>query len=429
LSETEKFDAIIIGAGPAGSACAYTLAKAGKSVLVIERADTPGAKNVSGGRLYSYALEMVDKSLTEDAALERKVTHEQIMMISRDKAINIDYLNPDFNRKDDVPHSYTILRAKFDQWFAGKAEELGAMVICGIRVDDLIVRDGKVVGVIAGEDEMLADVVVAADGVNSFIARKAGLVKEISSHDIGVGVKEIIELPSKTIEERFNLKEDEGTARVIMGCTEGVPGGGFLYTNKESISLGAVFFPEQLAKHGKSIHEIFQELKMHPAIYPLIEGGETVEYGAHLVSEAGYRNLSPTLYREGLLVIGEAAGFVINTGATIRGMDLAILSGLAAAKAIIGEEDSAKVGPAYLKELNGTILPSMKAVGGYKDLLEIPTMHKNYPNLAADVFGQLFTVDGKVPASMKKSVPSLIKANGLSLWQLVKDGIRGFKAV
>jgi electron transfer flavoprotein-quinone oxidoreductase len=429
LSQTEKFDAIIIGAGPAGSACAYTLAKAGKSVLVIERADTLGAKNVSGGRLYSYALEMVDQGLTEDAALEQKVTHEQIMMISRDKAINIDYFNPHFNQKDNVPHSYTILRAKFDEWFAGKAEELGAMVICGIKVDDLIIRDGKVVGVIAGEDEMLADVIVAADGVNSFIARKAGLVKEISSHDVGVGVKEIIELPSKTIEERFNLKEDEGAARVIMGCTEGVPGGGFLYTNKDSISLGAVFFPEQVAKHGKSVHEIFQELKMHPAIYPLIEGGETVEYGAHLVSEAGYRNLSHTLYREGLLVIGEAAGFVINTGATIRGMDLAILSGLAAAKAIIGEEDSSKVGPAYINELNCTILPSMKAVAGYKDLLETPTLHKNYPNLAADVFGQLFTVDGQVPASMRKSVPKLMKASGLSLWQLVKDGIRGFKAV
>jgi electron transfer flavoprotein-quinone oxidoreductase len=429
VSETEKFDAIIIGAGPAGSACAYTLAKAGRSVLVIERADTPGAKNVSGGRLYSYALEMVDPGLCEDAALERKVTHEQIMMISRDKAISIDYFNPDFNRTDNVPHSYTILRAKFDEWFAGKAEESGAMVICGVKVDDLIVRDGKVVGVIAGEDEMLADVVVAADGVNSFIARKAGLVKEISSHDVGVGVKETIELSSKTIEERFNLKEGEGTARVIMGCTEGIPGGGFLYTNKDSISLGAVFFPEQVAKHGKSVHEIFQNLKMHPAIHPLIDGGETVEYGGHLVSEAGYRGLSETLYREGFLVIGEAAGFVINTGATIRGMDLAILSGLAAARAIIGEEDSSKVGPAYVKELNCTILPSMKAVVGYKNLLETPTLHKSYPNLAADVFGQLFTVGGHVPESMKRSVPRLIKANGLSLWQLVKDGIMGFKAV
>jgi electron transfer flavoprotein-quinone oxidoreductase len=429
VSETEKFDVIIIGAGPAGSACAYTLAKAGKSVLVIERADTPGAKNVSGGRLYTYALEMVDPGLCDDAALERKVTHEQIMMISRDNAITVDYSNPDFNCKDNVPHSYTVLRAKFDEWFAGRAEAMGAMVICGIRVDDLIVRDGKVVGVIAGEDEMLADVVVAADGVNSFISRKAGIVGEITSHDVGVGVKEIIELPSKTINERFNVKEDEGAARVIMGCTEGIPGGGFLYTNKDSVSLGAVFFPEDVARHGRSVHEMFQELKMHPSIHPLIEDGETIEYGGHLVSEAGYSGLSPTLYREGLLVIGEAAGFVINTGATIRGMDLAILSGLAAAKAIVGEKDSARVGRAYMDELSCTLVPSMKAVAGYRDLLELPRLHKNYPNLAASILEQLFTVDGRVPESMKKSIPRLMKADGISVWQLVKDSIRGFKAV
>jgi electron transfer flavoprotein-quinone oxidoreductase len=429
LSDTEKFDAIIIGAGPAGSACAYALAKASKSVLVIERADTPGAKNVSGGRIYSYALEMVEEGLSSEAAIERIVTHEQIMMISRDKAINIDYINPEFNQKGCFAHSYTVLRAKFDEWFAGKAEEAGAMVICGIRVDDLIVRDGKIVGVIAGEDEMLSDVVVAADGVNSFTARKAGLVKEIAPHDVGVGVKEVIELPSKTIEERFNLKEDEGTAKVIMGCTEGVPGGGFLYTNKESISLGAVFFPAEVGKHGKSVHEMFQNLKMHPAIYPLIEGGETVEYGAHLVSEAGFHGMSQTLYREGLLVIGEAAGFVINTGATIRGMDLAVLSGLAAAKAIIGEENSSKVGAAYMSELNRTIIPSMKTVSGYKELMETPTLHKNYPDWAADVFGKLFAVDGQVPESMKRYVPKLMKANGLSIWRMAKDAIRGFKAV
>ena len=128
MSEAEKFDAIIIGAGPAGVACAYTLAKAGKEVLLIERADTPGAKNVTGGRFYTYALEMVDEGLTEEAALERKVTHEQIMLLSGDRAINIEYQDPSFDQAGRAPQSYTILRARFDEWFAGKAEEMGAMV-------------------------------------------------------------------------------------------------------------------------------------------------------------------------------------------------------------------------------------------------------------------------------------------------------------
>lgn len=430
MSEAEKFDAIIIGAGPAGAACAYTLAKAGKEVLVIERADTSGSKNVTGGRFYTYALEMVDEGLTEEAALERKVTHEQIMMLSGDRAISIDYLDPAFNSEGKTPQSYTILRARFDEWFAGKAEEMGAMVACGIKVDDLIEKDGKIVGVIAGEDEMYADVVVAADGVNSFIAQKAGLIKDIPSHSVGVGIKEVIELSPQIIEERFHLKEDEGAARMILGCTEGIHGGGFLYTNQDSISLGAVFMPEEVAKHGKSVYEIFQELKMNPAIHLLLEGGETIEYSAHLVSEDGYRGIPQKLYREGLLMVGDAAGFVINTGSSIRGIDLAVLSGLAAARAIIGETDTAKVGPAYMKELNNVkLLPTMKAVDGYKDLLDIPRLYTNYPNLAGDVFAQLFTVDGQVPPSMKKAIKSLIKKNGLSMWQLFKDGLRGGKSV
>jgi electron transfer flavoprotein-quinone oxidoreductase len=430
MSEAEKFNAIIIGAGPAGAACAYTLAKAGKEVLVIERADTPGAKNVTGGRFYTYALEMVDEGLIEEAALERKVTHEQIMMLSGDRAINIDYHDPSFNTAGQAPQSYTILRARFDKWFAGKAEEMGAMVACGVKVEDLIERDGKIVGVIAGEDEMYADVVIAADGVNSFIAQKAGLIKDIPADSVGVGVKEIIELSPKIIEERFHLKQDEGAARMILGCTEGIHGGGFLYTNQDSISLGAVFMPEEVARRGKSVHEIFQELKMHPAIYPLLEGGETVEYAAHLVSEDGYRGLPKKLHREGFLMVGDAAGFVINTGSSIRGIDLAVLSGIAAARAIINESDTVKIGPAYMQELtNIKLLPTMKALDGYKDVLDIPRLYSNYPNLAADVFEQLFTVDGQVPPSIKKELKVLFKQNGLSIWQMIKDGLRGVKSV
>lgn len=430
MSEAEKMDVIIIGAGPAGIACAYTLAKAGKEVLVIERAEAPGAKNVTGGRLYTYALEMVEPGLTAEALLERKITHEQIMMLSGDKAINIDYHDPAFNREGQAPQSYSVLRARFDEWFAAKAEEMGAMVACGIKVDQLIEKDGRIVGVIAGEDEMYADVVVAADGVNSLIAQKAGLIQDISAHQVGVGVKEVIELPAQTIQERFNLKEDEGAARMILGCTEGIHGGGFLYTNQESISLGCVFMPEEAARHGKSVQEIFQDFKMHPAIYPLIADGESVEYGAHLVSEEGGRGVPKKLYREGFLMVGDAAGFVINTGYSIRGIDLAIVSGLAAARAILSAPAPEQAGPAYMKELENTeLLPTLQAVDGYNDLLAIPRIYTSYPRIAIGVFDRLFTVDGKKPKSMTKAIKEVIKANEVSMWQLFKDGLKGVKSV
>ncbi len=431
VSEGEKFDAIIIGAGPAGAACAYTLAKEGKEVLVIERGDTPGCKNVTGGRLYTYALEMLDEGLFEDAALERKVTHEQIMMLSGERAITVDFHDPSFNQDGKTPMSYTVLRAPFDEWLASQAEEMGAMIACGIRVDELLEKDGKIVGVIAGEDEMYAEVVVAADGVNSLMAQKAGLIKDIDMLTVGVGVKEVIELPARTIEERFILlNPEEGTARMILGCTEGIHGGGFLYTNKESISLGCVFMPDEVAQRKKSIHEIFQNLKMHPAIYSLIAGGETVEYSGHLVGEAGYRGIPKRICREGFLVVGDAAGFVINTGYSIRGIDLAIVSGIAAARAIINAGTVAQVGPLYMKELDETrLLPTMKALDGYFDVLQTRWLYDKMPHLAADVFGSLFTVDGKVPGKITKDVRDQMKEHKLSMWDFIKFGLKGARSL
>ena len=112
MSEEEKFDAIIIGAGPAGSACAYVLARAGKNVLLVERGNSAGSKNVTGGRLYTYALELIEPGLYAKAPLQRKVIREQVMMLGSRSAVTMDYV--DYGFGEDVPQSYSILRAPFD---------------------------------------------------------------------------------------------------------------------------------------------------------------------------------------------------------------------------------------------------------------------------------------------------------------------------
>lgn len=427
MSDDEKFDAIIIGAGPAGTACAYVLAKNGRSVLLVERGTSAGSKNVTGGRLYTYALEMVEPGLYQDAPLERKVVREQIMMLGAKGAMTIDYMDSDFG--EGIPQSYSVLRAPFDEWFAGQAEAQGAMLAPGILVDELIEDSGKIVGIKAGDDEIYATVVIAADGVNSFIAQKAGLRNDIDAHSVGVGAKEIIELPEQVMEDRFNLNENEGAARVLVGCTGGVLGGGFLYTNKKSISLGVVLNPADLACQGKSIHEIVQELKMHPAIYPLIKDGTTVEYGAHLVPEVGYHAMPKTLYRDGLILVGDAAGMVVNTGTIIRGIDLAIVSGVAAARAILKNENASNVGPAYVKELEDLDLtPTMKLYANFHELMSNRRMVSVYPAMANDTMKVLFAVDGRRPERMDKAMLKVLKKH-VTFGQMLADGWRGVKAI
>ena len=426
--EQDKFDVIVVGAGPAGCACACALARQGKNVLLVERGVTAGSKNVSGGRLYTYALEMLEPGMYKRAPLQRKVVREQIMMLGKNTATTIDYV--DYGFGEEIPQSYTVLRAPLDEWFAAEAETAGAMVASGILVDtNCWRRTEKIVGIKAGEDEMLADVVVAADGVNSLLAQKAGLFPDVKAQAVGVGVKEVIELPDEAINARFNVSSDEGAARVAIGCTEGISGGAFLYTNKGSISLGIVFNPEQAAKHGKQVHDTFQDFKMHPAILTLLEGGTTIEYGAHLVPELGLSGVPSKLHREGLVVVGDAAGFGINTGTIIRGMDLAIVSGLAAANAVIHAKTVPEIGPLYMQQLEELqLLPNMRAFAGWHNLLSIPRIFEQYPHIANNSLKFMFTVDGKVPEKMTKGIWHVVRQN-VRFSQLVSDRWKAYRSI
>jgi electron transfer flavoprotein-quinone oxidoreductase len=423
----DKFDAIVVGAGPAGSACAYTLAKEGKSVLLLERGNSAGSKNVSGGRLYTYALELVEPDLYKRAPLQRKIVREQVMLMNERGATTIDYFNPQFG--EDVPQSYSVVRAALDEWFAGEVEAQGAMVASGVLVDGLIEENGKIVGIRTGEEEMRADVVIAADGVNSLLGQKAGLFPDVKSSAVGLGVKETIELPDSLINARFGVNDEEGAARIGIGCTEGISGGAFLYTNKGSVSLGIVFNPEQLAKQKRHVQDIFQDFKMHPAIQPLIEGGTSIEYGAHLVPEIGYHGIHQKLHREGMLVIGDAAQFGINTGLIIRGMDLAIVSGLAAARAIVKSSNPAEVGQLYMKQLEELLLiANQKAYQNFHNIFEISRIFSGYPKLAGDAMEFMFTVDGKVPKPMMKGLLDVVKKN-VSFGQMAADGWKAYRSL
>jgi len=300
----EKFDVIIAGAGLAGLAAAYTLAGNGLEVLVLERGDYPGAKNVTGGRLYVNPIRDLFQDLWDEAPLERFIVREGAVLMARNHSVSIGYAGNELRAE---PHqSYSILRAKFDRWLAEQAEAKGAMLLTKVRVDEVIKEDEKIVGVLAGGDELRADVVIACDGVLSLVSEKAGLRTPGSPHDYAVGLKEVIALDPAVINDRFHLEGNEGAALLFIGeATRGLFGGGFLYTNKESISLGVVIGVQSLLEAGSApdAPAMLDAFKQRPEIAPLIRGGTTLEYAAHVIPEGGYKALGP-LYGNGMLVAG-----------------------------------------------------------------------------------------------------------------------------
>ncbi len=440
--DTERFDAIVVGAGPAGSAAALTMARAGLSVVLFERGEYPGAKNVMGGVMYGRMLGDVVGEAAAQAPMERRIVEERLWMATPSSAVSVGYRSaahgahtPDGAAGSAAPNAFTVLRAQFDRWFAARAEAAGALLITGTTVEDVIRRDGRVVGVRAGREggDVYGDVVVICDGVNSFLAQKAGLQRRpVEPSEMALAVKEIIGLPREVINERFAVSDEEGvTIEVYGSVTQGMAGYGFIYTNRESLSVGIGALISHLMRTKITPYALLDGFKQHPLVARLITGGQPQEYSAHAIPEGGYEAM-PNLFGDGVLIAGDAAMMV--NGLHREGSNLAMTAGRLAGETVIEAKRRGDLSAAALAGYRDRLEQSfvLADLRKYRALPALadrrPELMAIYPQLVNEAVEEMLTVDGLSKRAKQKKIWRRLRAQR-SLWQIMKDGYAGWKAI
>ncbi len=418
----EKFDAIIVGAGAAGLGAAYRLAKYGLNVVVLERGQRIGAKNVYGGRIYTHVFEKEIPEFRKEAPVERWVKKERLTLMNSDDAVTLELFS-DFSAND----SFIAILSKFNEWLGKKVEDAGGLVIPGIKVDDLIAENGTIKGITAGDEKLYADVVIDAEGINPIIAKKAGLRDDWKPNQVAVGVKEVIKISENTVNDIFQLNEGEGVANLFLGYpTNYALGGGFLYTNKDTISLGVVIRIDSAIAKRIQVYDIIEDFRNHPFIHRILKEGSPIEYSAHLVPEEGLDGIPRNLVGDGILLAGDVAGFVLNRGLTIRGVDLAFLSGLLAAETVkeaheAGDFSRASLNSYEEKLKNSIVFSELEAFKRASGLLGNLRFYETYPQILCEVLKDAYTVG----ENSRKIYPILReKMKGrLSLFTMIRDVI------
>ena len=427
-------DVVVVGAGPAGSCAATVLARAGRSVVLVERGAFPGAKNMYGGVVYPRILDQLHPEWWEEAPVQRWITRRSTMILTADQALTVDFRAASWGRP---PYNgATAYRPDWDHWLAAKAEAAGAHLVCSTTATRLL-RDER--GVVAGvatdrpDGDITARVVISCDGVNSFLAKEAGLYGPVDAANYTLGVKETLGLPKDVIDERFAVRGREGVDIEILGGTGGVNGGGFVYTNLDTVSIGAVLKLPKLAAQQRRPEEIIADLKNHPALAPLVEGAEVKEYSAHLIPEAGL-SMMPKMTADGLLVAGDAAAMCLAAGIWLEGVNFAMASGMyageATAEALRADDTSAAGLAGYERRLGDTfVLRDHRKLRRAPSLVLSDRVQHLYPAMITNTVERMFRVDNPTPKpGLRRILNEERKRAGVKLKDLARDGLDGLRS-
>ena len=278
----EHFDVVIIGGGSAGLAALKQLSNLKKQAVLIEAGKTVGSKNVSGGILYSkkpkngkvYNVEDVygQQFLTE-APLERLITKYILHATSKDKVFSIDLTSA---HEYQTNFGYSVLLNELNSWFAKEAEESaekqGGGIVPGVHVQSISWQNGKTIIQTNELEEFEVNAVIAADGVNSEIAEITSARPKFTSEELYQGVKVVVKLPEEIIEQRFGIGPNDGAAHLFAGdITLNHIGGGFVYTNQDTLSVGAVYHYDSLMEKPNEPYFLVNALLNNPMVSEFIK--------------------------------------------------------------------------------------------------------------------------------------------------------------
>lgn len=385
-----------------------------------------------GGVLFREAAESVFGRFWEDGPVERPVIEQRMWVLGKQSVVTTGYRSADFGRPPY--NAFTVLRAKLDPYFAKKAEDAGAYVITDTQVIDLIWQNGKIVGVRTGrEGDLFADVVLDAEGINAFAAVKAGIRKDFTMENAALAVKEVHSLPVDVINARFNVSSDEGVTILMSGeFAHGMMGSGFIYTNKDTLSVGFGAIVSHLVDAKIRPNDLIEEMKAHPAIKPLLEGSEIKEYLAHLIPEVRYEEL-PRPYGPGYMILGDAAGFV--NFLYQEGANLAITSGRLAGETAIAAKERGDFSLESLSQYERLLKASFVMKDLY-DLRNAPGFFRThreffnvYPRILNQAAQDFLTVDTTSKKDRRNEILRMVRQNR-PLWRVGRDlfdALRAFR--
>jgi electron transfer flavoprotein-quinone oxidoreductase len=443
-SAATSFDAVVAGAGPAGTSAALGLARKGARVALLERGEYPGAKNMFGGMMaYSPVPGFLVRDFWEQAPWERAVTKRTFSVVTGDSSTALTFQAASGSDRlsvgggstsDRSLTGFTLFRPLFDRWYAGQAVAEGVTLLTGCRADGVAKEHGTVRGVrVNGGDDLIeAPLVIAADGTLSLLAKEAGLHDGFRSDHLALGVRALFLLSEEEINARFGLSGREGATQEFLGCTGGVRGGGFIYTQTDAVSVGLVVHLDSLKEKGIPPYELLERIITTAPAAPLLRGAKLVEYSAHLLPEAGMR-MVPRLYDDGLLVVGDAAGLCYTNGLIQEGMNLAMTSGLAAAEvaadALVAGDVSARRLAEYRRQLGRSfVLRDLETFGGAIEFMRGDRLFTTYPQIVGEFMEELYRSDGRPKTKIARLARRAVEGR-LSLREMAADlwhGGRGY---